>query len=35
MIGTKIKGHNKPLCMGISQRDLVRLYEYTQSGVRD
>lgn len=35
MIGTKINGHNKPLCMGISQRDLVRLYEYSQSGVRD
>lgn len=35
MIGTKINGHNKPQCMGISQRDLVRLYEYSQSEVRD
>lgn len=35
MIGTKINGQNKPLCMGISQCDLVRLYEYSQSGVRD
>lgn len=35
MIGTKINGHNKPQCVGISQCDLVRLYEYSQSGVRD
>lgn len=35
MIGTKINGHNKTPCMGISQCDLARLCEYSQSGVRD